>query len=120
MQPDTDTDGVGDPCDNCPTAWNPGQEDSDADGIGDACECLCNCHADPGGCDHVVDILDVVQTIGVAFRGEAAVPDPGGTCPNAPTDVNCSGATDVIDVVSMITVAFRGGNAETEFCKPCP
>ena len=121
MQPDTDTDGVGDPCDNCPTSWNPGQEDADADSVGDACECLCLCHADPGGnCDAVVDILDVVQTIGVAFRGEAAVPDPGGTCPNAMTDVNCSGATDVIDVVSMITVAFRGGNAATEFCRPCP
>ena len=37
-QSDTDSDGVGDACDNCVEEQNPGQEDSDKDGIGDACE----------------------------------------------------------------------------------
>ena len=37
-QTDTDSDGVGDVCDNCVEEQNPGQEDSDKDGIGDACE----------------------------------------------------------------------------------
>ena len=41
-QEDADADGVGDVCDNCPAVSNPGQEDADADGVGDACD---NCPA---------------------------------------------------------------------------
>ncbi len=39
-QIDTDQDGVGDDCDNCPNASNNDQRDSDFDGLGDACD-LC-------------------------------------------------------------------------------
>jgi formylglycine-generating enzyme required for sulfatase activity len=38
--PDSDGDGVGDKCDNCPENNNPDQADHDNDGIGDACEGL--------------------------------------------------------------------------------
>jgi hypothetical protein len=36
--PDSDADGVGNGCDNCPSIANPGQEDLDADGLGNACD----------------------------------------------------------------------------------
>src|SRR5262245_56267707 len=37
VQTDTDSDGLGDSCDNCPSAANPNQLDSDSDGKADAC-----------------------------------------------------------------------------------
>ncbi len=81
--------------------------------------CDCNCHADPS-CDGATNILDVVQTVGIAFRGE--VPTIDASCPHEPagrSDVDCSGATSVVDVVRMVGVAFRGENPATNFCDPC-
>lgn len=39
--PDVDGDGVGFPPDNCPIVANPGQDDTDTDAIGDACDNQC-------------------------------------------------------------------------------
>lgn len=82
--------------------------------------CACDCHADPV-CDGVIsNVQDVVGTIGVAFRGASAIPDPNGACPFETTDMNCDGFTSVVDVVKVVNVAFRGANAATEYCDPCP
>lgn len=117
---DADGDGVGDLCDNCLMTPNPDQADADSNGIGDLCQCGCDCHGDPA-CDSVInDIVDVVQTIGVAFRGSAALTDPNPFCPNERTDVNCTGTTDIVDVVKVVGVAFRGALAAAEYCDPCP
>ncbi len=37
-EPDTDGDGIRDPCDNCPYVYNPLQIDRDGDGVGDRCQ----------------------------------------------------------------------------------
>ncbi|MCP4815825.1 MAG: hypothetical protein GY888_25195, partial [Planctomycetaceae bacterium] len=52
--PDTDNDGFSDEEDNCPLAFNPGQEDVDADGVGDECD---NCveEANPDQADSDLD-----------------------------------------------------------------
>ena len=81
--------------------------------------CACDCVADPA-CDGVTDVLDVINTVNVAFRGFPAIPDPNALCPYETTDVNCSNSTDIVDVVHMVNVTFRGGNPLTEFCSPCP
>jgi hypothetical protein len=81
--------------------------------------CACDCRAYLADCDGAQDVLDVVQTINVAFRGQAAIPDPDGNCPYQTTDVDCSGDTGVIEVVKMINVAFRGMDAGVQFVNPC-
>jgi hypothetical protein len=69
-------------------------------------------------CDGViVNILDVVRAVDVAFRGVAPTFDI--LCPGARTDVNCNGATEVFDVVKFVDVAFRAANPATAFCDPC-
>lgn len=125
--PDADSDGVCDIDDNCPSVANPGQEDGDGDGIGDACDNCpyyanpdqdgCSMHGDPDP-NGVINILDVLSTVDIAFRGASALVDA--TCPHGPagrTDVNCDGVTNIVDVAIIIDVAFRGNLSP--FCNPC-
>lgn len=81
--------------------------------------CGCQCFADPGNCDGIVDIVDVLMAVGIAFRAMPAVPDPGLFCFHPRTDVDCDGATGVLDVVSFIEVAFRNADPSATFCVPC-
>ena len=79
--------------------------------------CTCPCMFDPS-CDGIIsDVLDVVATVNVAFRGFVATVDPG--CPTERTDVNDDGATDVLDVVRVVNVAFRGFTSASQFVNPC-
>lgn len=76
----------------------------------------CPCWADPQ-CDGVrSNVQDVVGTINVAFRGTAAVIDPG--CPLQRTDVNADSITNVGDVVRVVNVAFRGASVASQYVFP--
>jgi len=93
--------------------------DGNGNGIPDDCEfiCSCPCAQDPN-CDAVItDVLDVVTTVNVAFRGIPETADPD--CATERTDLDCDGATTVLDVVRVVNVAFRGASSGTEFCAPC-
>lgn len=85
-----------------------------------AVACACDCHANPACADNVIDILDVVHVVNVAFRNFPAMPDPNSACPVETTDTDCDGDTDIIDVTHMVNVAFRNFNPATEICDPCP
>ena len=78
--------------------------------------CVCTKHTDPQ-VDGVTNVIDVVLTVNVAFKGATPVFDDG--CPYERTDVDCTGFTNVLDVVKMVNVAFKGLTAASQFCDGC-
>jgi Leucine-rich repeat (LRR) protein len=69
-KPDTDSDGLGNLCDNCPDIYNPGQTDSDGDGVGDVCDnCIAIYNPDQTDSDHN-GVGDLCEDVPVIF------PDP--------------------------------------------
>lgn len=109
---DSDGDGWADPeaaTDSCPPDNCPGAYNFD--------QASCYNTGDPLA-DGIINVQDVVKTVGIAFRGE--MPAFDSACAEVlkgGTDNNCDGMTDVIDVVSVVNVAFRG--QQENFCKPC-
>jgi hypothetical protein len=80
-------------------------------------ESPCTCHTDPV-CDGVINVLDVVQAVNVAFRAVTAPIEQSAGCSWTRTDVDCNGTTNVFDVVRFVDVAFRGADAAQSFCNP--
>jgi len=76
-------------------------------------QCDCKEQGDING-DGVIDVFDVIASIGVAFSGDPDVQDPG--CPKARGDVDNNGVTDVFDVIYLIATAFSGGANPVDPC----
>jgi hypothetical protein len=88
----------------------------------DGVACICTRHGDPNG-DGIHNVLDVVLTINVAFRGSSDQADSD-CCPHiSRVDSNCDCVVNVIDVVTIVNTAFRAGPPPCDPCAPdnqCP
>jgi hypothetical protein len=107
-QPDSDGDGFGNACDNCPNAANPDQIDTDGDGLGDACDPDDDNDGVPDASDNCTKVSnpDQLDTDGDGF-GDAcdncpntfpgASVDAAGCTPFVPGDFDRDGDVDQSD-----------------------
>lgn len=72
-QPDTDADGLIDPCDNCPDTKNADQLDTDGDGLGDACDDMPE--GDPAPADPTSDDSDPADSDDDTPASDPTAPD---------------------------------------------
>jgi len=108
---DTDNDGIGDICDNCPNDYNLNQDDtlpSGGNGIGDACDCEADFN-----CDGNVDAMDVTDFL-VDF-GRSNFDNPCTDLNPCNGDFNCDTNVDAADVTKFLEDFGR-----SRFFNSCP
>lgn len=92
--PDSDNDGVQDPCDNCPSDSNPDQADLDGDGIGNVCDPCPTACGDANSSGNI-NLSDLIRIFYYVFQR------PGGQYPDS------CGLADKVDVDSFQYINIR-------------
>jgi hypothetical protein len=78
-----------------------------------ACNCPNQGDVDTVNSPGVVDVMDIIREIEIAFSGGLDITDAG--CPRSRGDVNNDMVTDGFDVIQIIAIAFSSGFV----CNPC-
>ena len=126
-QEDADTDGLGDACDNCPNDANPNQEDADTDGIGDACDACPNDPNNDADSDGVCGDVDNCPSDANAGQEDADSDGLGDVCDPCPNDADNDADTDgfCADVDNCPSDSNPGqedadSDGVGDACDPCP
>ncbi|MFN7964377.1 MAG: thrombospondin type 3 repeat-containing protein [Acidobacteriota bacterium] len=120
-QQDTDLDGIGNKCDNCPTNANGNQADNDKDGTGD----LCDSDDDNDGFADAIDKCPLTP----GANGDADGDGKGDICDNCPSTSNASqadqdgdgaGDTDNCQSIANSDQDDQDGDTVGSSCDNCP
>ncbi|MCH9031701.1 MAG: choice-of-anchor B family protein [candidate division Zixibacteria bacterium] len=126
-EPDTDSDGIDDICDNCVAIANIDQADSDFDGLGDACD---NCPNDPtndpdsdGICNDIDNCTSLSNPDQTDTDGDG-LGDVCDLCPNdSLNDADSDGVCADVDNCPDVSNSFQAdadGDGVGDVCDNCP